>query len=165
MLLGQSATVTPAVRRGSQIVGLRRYFRRRVRSPDWAAARLKRPLGNPKGSRSDCLRQWPKILWPVFYSSKAAFTRYNRLSNPLSNPLTTGCIVYTNIQPFDSRFDKRLYRVYSRLSNRVCQTGCHKPFDNRSHNGWMFVYTIQPVVKPVMQPVWQPVASCKRGLT
>jgi len=23
--------------------------------------------------------------------------------------------------------------------------------------GWMFVYTIQPVVKPVVQPVWQPV--------
>jgi len=29
--------------------------------------------------------------------------------------LTTGCIVYTNIQPFDNR----LYRVYSRLSNRL----------------------------------------------
>ena len=72
--------------------------------------------------------------------------------------------------PFDSRFDKRLYRVYSRLSNRLSY-----PFDNRFDNRlyhvnkhptgcqtglttrWMFVYTIQPVVKPVVQPVWQPV--------
>jgi len=44
--------------------------------------------------------------------------------------------------------------------------------------GWMFVYTIQPVVQPVVkpdnrlsnrfynrfvQPVWQQVVSCKRG--
>jgi len=36
--------------------------------------------------------------------------------------LTTGCIVYTNMQPV------------------VLTTGC------------MFVYTIQPVVKPVVQP-------------
>jgi len=35
--------------------------------------------------------------------------------------LTTGCIVYTNIQlvTFDNRFDNRLYRVYSRLSSRL----------------------------------------------
>jgi len=31
--------------------------------------------------------------------------------------------------------------------------------------GWMFVYTIQPVVKPVVQPVWQPSVSCKRSIT
>jgi len=32
--------------------------------------------------------------------------------------------------------------------------------------GWMFVYTIQPVVKPVVQlvPVLQPVVSCERGI-
>jgi len=52
------------------------------------------------------------------------------------------------------------------LSNG-CQTGLT--------TGWMFVYTIQPlvqlhgctieqpVVKPVWQPVWQQVVSCKRG--
>jgi len=45
---------------------------------------------------------------------------FNRLSNPFGN-----------------RFDKRLYRVYSRLSNRVWQTA---------------VSCIQPVVKPVVQP-------------
>ena len=94
--------------------------------------------------------------------AKAPFTRYNRLSNPLSN-----------------RFDNRLYRVYSRLSNRLynpvwqpfeqtvlfvqhdCQTGCQ----TRLTTGWMFVYTIQPVVKPVVQLLWQPVVSCKRGLS
>ena len=31
----------------------------------------------------------------------------------------------------------------------------------RLTTGWMFVYTIQPVV----QPVWQPVVSCKWGIT
>ena len=49
---------------------------------------------------------------------KCLYTRYNRLSNPLSNR-------------FDNRFNKRLYRVYSRLSNRL--------------------------YNPVWQPVWQPV--------
>ena len=52
-----------------------------------------------------------------------------------------------------------------------CQTGCTTRFDNRLNEqlfvqhgcqtclttelttGWMFVYTIQPVVKPVVQPV------------
>jgi len=29
----------------------------------------------------------------------------------LTTRLTTGCIVYTNIQPVDNRFDNRLYRV------------------------------------------------------
>jgi len=84
----------------------------------------------------------------------------------------------------------------NRLSNRVvclhdtagCQTGLYNRFDNRvpglttvfngqTHvrlstvltTGWMFVYTIQPVVKPVWQPDWQPfwqqVVSCKRGFT
>jgi len=31
--------------------------------------------------------------------TEAPFTRYNLLSNRLSTGLTTGCIVYTNIQP------------------------------------------------------------------
>ena len=48
---------------------------------------------------------------------------------------------------------------------KVCQpfwTNSHCSF-NRLSTGWMFVYTIQPVVKPVWQPVWQQVVSCKRG--
>ena len=82
--------------------------------------------------------------------------------------LTTGCIVYTNIQPvvkpvvklsnpFDNRFDNRLneqwlYRVNKHPTR--CQTGLTSGLTT----GWMFVYTIQPVVKPVGQPV----VSCKR---
>jgi len=99
--------------------------------------------------------------WSV---TKARFTQYNLLSN---------------------RFDKRLYRVYSRLSNRLYNP-VWQPVErtvavrstrlsNRLSNvqtrlttclstGWMFVYTIQPAVKPVVQPVWQPAVSCKRGI-
>jgi len=56
---------------------------------------------------------------------QAPFTRYNLLSNWLSN-----------------RSDNRLYHVYKH------STGCQ----TRLTTGWMFVYTIQPVVKPVVQP-------------
>jgi len=61
----------------------------------------------------------------------------NRLSNRLSNL-------------FHNRFDNRLYCVYKHSMG--CQTGLT--------TGWMFVYTIQPIVKPVVQPA----VSCKRGL-
>jgi len=37
---------------------------------------------------------------------QAPFTRYNRLSDPLSYRLST---------PFDNRFDNRLYRVYTNI--------------------------------------------------
>ena len=63
------------------------------------------------------------------------YTRYNRLSNPLS-----------------SRFENRLYRVYkhstgcqTRLTTGCimytasCQTGCTTPFDNRLNEQWLFV--------------------------
>jgi len=46
--------------------------------------------------------------------------------------------------PFDKRFDNRLYRVYSQLSNRLY---------NRLNEQWLFV-----------QPVVQPAVSCKRGI-
>jgi len=87
---------------------------------------------------------------------------------------TTGC-----------RFDNRVKRTAVRSTG--CQTGLYNRFDKHSlTTGWMFVYTIQPVVKPVVkrvwqpcwtnsfsfnrlsnrvvQLVWQPVVSCKRGL-
>jgi len=51
---------------------------------------------------------------------------------------------------------------YNRLTNQL-----HNRLDNYLHlvnkhptgltTGWMFVYTIQPVVQPVVKPVWQPV--------
>jgi len=62
----------------------------------------------------------------------------------------TGCQpiqpVVSCIQTFNrlsSRFDNRLYRVNKH------PTGCQTSFTT----GWMFVYTIQPVVKPTVQPV------------
>jgi len=143
------------------------------------------------------LRQNSKRLtssWPADIrlncglTSQAPFTRYNLLSNRLSN-----------------QFDNRLYRVYkhstgcqSRLTTGLttgcivytagCQTGCRTRFDNRLNEQWLFVqhgcqsgcqirlttslttgcmlvYTIQPVVKPVVQPFWQPVVLCIRGIS
>jgi len=74
---------------------------------------------------------WRSAVKTTKLVRQAPFTRYNQLSN---------------------RFDNRLYRVYSRLSNRLYNpvvTGCTTRFDNRF---WMFVYTntIQPVGNPVM---------------
>jgi len=69
---------------------------------------------------------------------KAPFTRYNLLSNRLSN-----------------QFDNTLYRVHK------YSTGCQTRSTTGLTTGWMFVYTIQPVVKPVVQPV----VSCKWGTT
>ena len=120
--------------------------------------------------------------------SKAPFTQYNLLSNRLSNRFDhrlyrvykhstrlneqwlfvhhgcqTGCTMR-----FDNWLKEQLFVQHG------CQTGLYNRFDNgvertavrstRLTTGWMFVYTIQPVVKPVVKPVWQLVVSCKRGL-
>ena len=88
---------------------------------------------------------------------------------PVWQPVVS-CIQTVNrlSKPFDNRFDKRLYRVHSRLSNRL-----YNRFDNRVERTvavrstrlsnrlynpvWQkAVYTIQPFVKLV----WQPVVSC-----
>ena len=99
----------------------------------------------------------------------------------LTTGLTTCCIVYTNIQPVVKQcLSNRLYNPVwqpvertavrsTRLSNRYLSrytnniesvNGCQTCFTTNLTTGWMFVYTIQPVVKPV----WQQVVSCKRGL-
>ena len=82
---------------------------------------------------------------------EAPFTRYNLLSNRFDNWLHR---VYKHSTGCQTRFYNQLYRVYEHSAG--CQTGLT--------TGWMFVYTIQPVVKPVVQPFWQPVVSCKRGI-
>jgi len=103
--------------------------------------------------------------------------------------LTTGCIVYTNIQPAVKPVWQPVWQNGCIVYTAGCQTGCHTGLYNRfdKHGlttgcihdtavlsngcqtgltaGWMFVYTIQPVVKPVWQRVWQPVVSCKRGFS
>jgi len=64
--------------------------------------------------------------------------------------LTTGCIVYAAgcqtgcTTRFDNGVERTVAVRSTRLSNRW--------FDNRLTTGWMFVYTIQPVVSPVVQP-------------
>jgi len=95
----------------------------------------------------------------------------NRLYNPVWQPVEQTAVRTTRLS---NRFDNRVERTVAvrstRLSNWVdnrlyrvnkhstgCQTGLT--------TGWMFVYTIQPVVKPVVQQVWQPAVSCKRGIT
>jgi len=63
--------------------------------------------------------------------------------------LTTGCIVYTArcqtgcATLFDNRLNEQWLFV-----QHGCQTGCQAGLTT----GWMFVYTIQPVVKSVVQP-------------
>jgi len=86
--------------------------------------------------------------------------------------LTTGCIVYTNIQPV-----VKLCIMYT----AGCQTGCTTRFVEQllvQHGcqtglttgltaGWMFVYTVQPVVKLVVQPVTTSLTTgciVKRGI-
>jgi len=67
--------------------------------------------------------------------------------------LTTGCIVYTNIQP------GCLTRLTTGLITGCivytagCQTGCTTRFDNRLNEQWLFVqHGCQTVfVKPVVQ--------------
>jgi len=73
-------------------------------------------------------------------------TRFdNRLNTRLSNRLTgltTGCIVYTNIQP---------------LSNRVCQTGCTTRFDNRLNEPLFVQHGCQTGCQTRLSTFWQPV--------
>jgi len=60
---------------------------------------------------------------------------------------------------YTTRFDNRLNEQWL-----FVQHGCQTGLTTVLTTGWMFVYTIQPVVIPVVQPVWQPVVSCKRGI-
>ena len=56
------------------------------------------------------------VVRPHRGTTYTLFTQYNRLSNGLSNGLTTSCIVYTNIQPVVNWFDNMLYRVNGALT-------------------------------------------------
>ena len=116
------------------------------------------------------------------------FTRYNRLSNRLYNRFDnwlyrvnrhpTGCqmdvclhdtadlttvLTWTNSHCSFNRVVKpgctTIWQPAVYIIQPVCQTGCQTGLTT----GWMFVYTIQPVVILVWQPDWQQVVSCKRG--
>jgi len=79
--------------------------------------------------------------------------------------LVVSCIQTFNwlSNPFDNRFDNRLYRVYSRLSNH-----CTTRFDNRLNEQWLFVRHSgmnSCSFNTVVKPVWQPAVSCKSGIS
>jgi len=96
------------------------------------------------------------LLWKSTQLN-TSFTRYNRLSIQLSSGLTT----VLNEQPLFVQPVVKLGCTTGFTTGCIhdtagCQTGCQ----TRLTTGWMFVYTIQPVVKRD----WQPVVSCKRGV-
>jgi len=68
----------------------------------------------------------------------------------LTTGLTNGCILYTAgcrtgcTTWFDNRLNEQWLFV---------QHGCQTGWTTDLTSGWMFVYTIQPVVKPAVQPV------------
>ena len=76
--------------------------------------------------------------------TKAQFTRYNLLSDGCQT--TTGCIVYTNIQPVV----KPGLTTSCILYTAGCQTGCTTRFHNRLNEQYCsFNTVVNPVVKPV----------------
>ena len=84
----------------------------------------------------------PNMAYNVFSGTlnpTAPFTRHNLLSNRLSTG-STGCIVYTNIQPVVKLVWQPvgcLFTRYSRLSNRLYNPVWQpvwQPFDNRFDN-------------------------------
>jgi len=78
--------------------------------------------------------------------------RSTRLSNRVVHQLNKQSVCSTRLSSrLWNPFDNRLYGLYEHATG--CQTGLT--------TGWMFVYTIQPVVKLVVQPV----VLCKRGIT
>jgi len=52
---------------------------------------------------------------------------------------TTGCIVYTNIQPVVKPADNRFHNLLYRVHTAGCQTGCTTRFDNWLNEQWLFV--------------------------
>jgi len=87
--------------------------------------------------------RWPGTLKPHLHDTTCRQTG-----------LTTGCIVYTNIQLVVKPVWQPVWQpAVSCIAG--CQTGCTTRFDNRLNEQWLFVH-------PVVQPVWQPAVSCKQ---
>jgi len=97
---------------------------------------------------SSALQCTQNALQAVFIAIDYLQTLYSRRYNTLANIVQVSVIHSATVcsTGLSIRFDNQLYTRYSRLSTLT--------------TGWMFVYTIQPVVNPV----WQQVVSCKRGL-
>jgi len=118
-------------------------------------------------------------LYRVYSRLYNAVWQSNRLYNAVWQPVERTAVRST-------QFSNRVWQQVDGLSNRVWQpvertavlatrlpvwqpavrvykhsTRCQTSLTTALTTGWMFVYTIQPVVKPV----WQPVVSYKWGLT
>jgi len=113
-----------------------RYNRLSIRLYNWFDNRLYRVNKHPTGCQPGCdnrlSNRWQPLWQPTV--ERTAIVRSTVLNEqllfiqPVVKPgCTTGCIHDT----------------------AVCQTGCQTGLTT----GWMFVYTIQPVVKTVWQPV------------
>ena len=130
-----------------------RYNRLSNRLYNWFDNRLYRVNKHPTGCQTGCQMGLTTVLneqlfvQPVVKPScttgltntvwqpvECLYTRYSRLSRRLSNG-------------FDNRFDNRVKRTA--VHSTGCQTGLYNQFDKHGlTTGWMFVYTIQPVLKP-----------------
>jgi len=101
------------------------------------------------------------VIKPVWQPGKCLYTRYNRMSNPLSNGFDNrlyrvyqqpvwqnGCIVYT--AGCTTRFDNRLNEQWL-IVQHGCQTGCQTGFYNRFDNRVeRTVCSFNTVVKPCL---------------
>jgi len=126
----------------------------------YAIQPVAKPVVNRLSNRFD------NRLYRVYKHSTGCQTRLT------TTGLTNGCIVYTAgcqtgcTTGLTTVLNEQC--VCSTRLNDQClfvQDGCQTRLTTGFTTGWMFVYTIQPVVKPVVQPDWQPVVSCKRSIT
>ena len=121
-------------------------FSMRDTSPKW----LRHVFLNPVYWIQPVVKPVVQLVWQPAVSCKQTS---NRLSNRFSNT------IQTVVQPVVKPGCTTGLATGCIHDTAVCQTGCQTVLIT----GWMFVYTIQPVVNPFWQPVWQEVVSCKRG--
>jgi len=112
------------------------------------------------------LRRCLFISW-LKHESQTPFTRYNRLSNRVVQPVwqpavyTIQPVVNPVVQPGLTTGWTFVYTIQPVVQTGLT-TGC-SGLTTGLTTGCIVYTNIQPVVNPVWQPVWQQVVSCKRG--
>ena len=95
---------------------------------------------------------------------KAPFTRYNLLSNRLSNLFDNRLYRVTNIQPVVKPVWQPVWQpavsCIQPVVKAVVQPGLTTGWTNSCSFNTVVKPIVKPVVKPVWQPVWQPAVSC-----
>jgi len=146
--------------------------------------RLHDTTGCQSGLTTGCIVQTniQPVVNPVVKPVECLYTRYSRLSNWLSNgtdnrfdnrlertALFVQPVVKRVVQPvWQPCVERTLFVQHGCQTGcttvlttgcihdtAVCQTSCQTGLTT----GWMFVYTMQPVVKLVWPPLWQPIVS------